>query len=352
MFRILTSAFLGVLALSLHATAESTLEIDAPIDLPSEHGFLTFYLDNDLFTGTDENYTNGARLSSIYPSVSLDETRFGNVYRGLDRFSEWVNARPEGDWRFNTGLSLTQLMFTAEDTQIALPSDDQRPYAGWTGLGFSLHAKNGFQVNTIEISIGVVGPYSFAQDTQDLIHDAKRVEKAKGWDTQLPNEVTIDLHMGRQNDLFELASGPFRADVTLGYGADLGTRLVAGNVSLYGRLGVGLPEDFSAVRLSPTAYTQELFERTADGSTERFFGAFVFGGVEGRAIGHDIFLDGTLFSDSRSVDKNPFVADFVVGGGIKLGSARVIYSQTFRTEEFKTQGGGQDFGSLAVTWRF
>jgi len=41
-----------------------------PISTP-EDGYLTFYLDNDLFGGTDENYTNGARLSWISGSRKI-----------------------------------------------------------------------------------------------------------------------------------------------------------------------------------------------------------------------------------------------------------------------------------------
>ena len=37
----------------------------------NERGYLTFYLDNDLFGGTDRNYTNGARLSWISEAAPL-----------------------------------------------------------------------------------------------------------------------------------------------------------------------------------------------------------------------------------------------------------------------------------------
>jgi hypothetical protein len=54
---------------------------------------LTFYLDNDLFANTDEDYTNGARLSWI--SGSRDPNEFGPVQRNLQRLS----SDPEGPRR-------------------------------------------------------------------------------------------------------------------------------------------------------------------------------------------------------------------------------------------------------------
>ena len=48
-------------------------------------GNLTFYLDNDLFIGTDQNYTNGARLSWISGERPVSD--LGSVQRFLRRLS-------------------------------------------------------------------------------------------------------------------------------------------------------------------------------------------------------------------------------------------------------------------------
>jgi hypothetical protein len=52
-------ALVALCLLGASALAEESADSEAA------GGYLTFYLDNDLFGGTDRNYTNGARLSWI-----------------------------------------------------------------------------------------------------------------------------------------------------------------------------------------------------------------------------------------------------------------------------------------------
>ena len=43
---------------------------------------------------------------------------------------------------------------------------------GWD-CGFSVHARDHRTLNSVEISLGTVGPHAFAEDTQDYIHDIR-----------------------------------------------------------------------------------------------------------------------------------------------------------------------------------
>lgn len=85
--------------------------------------YLSFYVDNDLFAGTDENYTNGVRIAWI--SGSRDPKQFGTVQRGLRKltgdskslkvFQRISGFRDLTNIEYNYGTSITQLMFTPED---------------------------------------------------------------------------------------------------------------------------------------------------------------------------------------------------------------------------------------------
>ena len=76
------------------------------------HAYLSFNLDNDLFAGTDENYTNGIRIAWI--SGSRDPKQFGTVQRGLrkligDSKSRELKLDSSSDCqRFQTGLIFSQ----------------------------------------------------------------------------------------------------------------------------------------------------------------------------------------------------------------------------------------------------
>jgi hypothetical protein len=77
----------------------------------------------------------------------------------------------------------------------------------------------------------------------------------------------------------------------------------------------------------------------------------IFAGVQGRAVAHNLFLDGNTFEDSASVERTPFVADFQTGLSISAGDWRLAYTYVWRTEEFETQPTRQDFGALALSVR-
>ena len=81
----------------------------------------------------------------------------------------------------------------------------------------------------------------------------------------------------------------------------------------------------------------------------RSFGWYLFAGVEGRAIAHNIFLDGNTFRDSRSVDKKPFVADLQVGVALTWRTARLSYAHVLRTREYDHQPDPEDFGALTLS---
>ena len=75
--------------------------------------------------------------------------------------------------------------------------------------------------------------------------------------------------------------------------------------------------------------------------------------LDWRAVARDIFLDGNTFRDSRSVNKEPFVADISAGIGLIAGRWQATYTQVRRTREFKTQQGNYDqFGSVTLSCAF
>ena len=104
---------------------------------------LTLYFDNDLFGGTDEDSANSVRPSWVSEAKPLAQLG-SSFYQSLDGFSDFTRIRSKSSpWVYNTGVRLTQLMFTPTDTATATLIEDDRPCAeGWTGPGLSLHATN------------------------------------------------------------------------------------------------------------------------------------------------------------------------------------------------------------------
>ncbi|CAN8139343.1 hypothetical protein THIOSC15_1450001 [uncultured Thiomicrorhabdus sp.] len=70
--------------------------------------------------------------------------------------------------------------------------------------------------------------------------------------------------------------------------------------------------------------------------------------MEGQVIARNIFLDGNSFVESRSVVKNPLVADAQLGLVFDWKEFRIGYTHVFRTKEFKSQRNHSNFGSLTI----
>ncbi len=59
----------------------------------------------------------------------------------------------------------------------------------------------------MELNIGTVGPNARAKEVQDFVHDIKGVEQFQGWDSQIPNEVTVNLFFSQKRRLTFLETG-------------------------------------------------------------------------------------------------------------------------------------------------
>ena len=198
----------------------------------------------------------------------------------------------------------------------------------------------------------MVGPSSLAQDSQDLIHDIRDIEKAQGWDNQLNDELTANLHYRYTRQWFEWSSSKdlLEMDGLYRVGFDLGNAWINANAAAYVRAGWNLPTGFTDPTLSPTSYTQQLFvERREQVNPWSFF---VTVGAEGRVVARDIFLDGNTFENSPSIDKRHFVADITGAVTLRYDQFNISYAHTYRTKEHAGQDGGQTFGSLSVGFSF
>lgn len=325
----------------------------------SGRGYLTFYLDNDLFAGTDRNYTNGVRLSWIsedqplfdfLPAKGLLE-RIASDPQSVGLLAGFhPDSVREERLTFNYGLSLTQLMFTPEDLESTVQPPGERRYAGWLGLGFSVHARDRRAVNSVELILGTTGPRSLAKEAQDLVHDLRNFDRFQGWDEQIPNEVTLDLSFLQKRRATFLPEGPrgLRADGLFEWGTRLGTFRTAARLGGFFRLGFNLPTDFSDPRLSAVAYSHRYFDSRDDRT--RDWSAYLLFGATGNGILHDATLDGPLF---RSFDtgntREPWVGELFLGFGLRWQTVEFSYVHTWRSREFEEKGSGTfDFGSLAV----
>ena len=356
MHQLSARAFLCLLALLPLTAAANKLAF-----LPdSGDANLTLYLDNDLFADKDRDYTNGLRLSWV--SGARDPEEFGRVQRLLKRFSGDPDSRAlfrklsgfsdPDHLEYNYGFSLTQLMFTPEDLRAASAPPGQRPYAGWLGVDFSLQTKDANALNALGLAIGTTGEHSLAEQAQDFVHDLRGLEKFEGWDSQVPNEITVNLYstQRRRLGLLSATGGSFGIDGFLEWRIGLGNFFTGLNAGGLMRFGWNLPTDFSDARLSVTAYSHRPFKTTRlEGSKWSFYGIV---GAQAAAVAHNITLDGPVFRNfDTGTSSKPVVGELYTGFGLRYGRFNFSYVHTFRSKEFRDQDNTQSFGSLTLGYR-
>lgn len=323
-------------------------------------GTMSFYLENDMFTDTDENYTNGVRVSLSSPNLE----KFDDEFIGNEQFRSWYEWLNRGFELFhpaspNSGgsdgglssrrvvLTLGQQIYTPSDSQATTTVEDQRPYAGWLYLGTYYHARQDDQLKSIGVNLGIVGPAALARESQDLIHDIRGIDKFKGWDNQLDNEPGLQLVFEKKDKLLDRAGTKLGYDFISHYGASLGNVATYANLGGEFRFGWNIPDDFGTSSLRSAADNH-----TPDGEKRSNWSLHSFISFDGRWVARDIFLDGNTFSDSHSVDKKNLVGDIATGISLTYKQLSFSYARISRSREYWQQDDAHHYGSLSVAWDY
>lgn len=322
-----------------------------------ENGAITFAfsLENDVFAGTDRDYTNGAKLAWDYAEAPS--------YEDIGSLPAWAravaNVQPgifNAPDAFGATISFGQSIYTPENKETTELVPDDRPYAGWTYLSLALRERRGRSVDSLELTLGVIGPDSFAEDVQNWVHEKIGSAEARGWDNQLKNEIGGILAWRRDTQLF---TDPDSAD---GWGADLTSSFgfALGNVETYAHAGADL-------RFGRNRHSTGTAPRIRSGNTSPFpsqhndprlggdqeaLGFFINLGVESRYVARNIFVEGNTWADSHGLDLEPWVTDAYAGITVMSGSWSLSYVYTRRTREFPEQNKYHLFSGLTLARTF
>ena len=303
-----------------------------------DKAIISAVFENDLFANTDQNYTNGLRLSWL-SSENRVPVWVKDVSHRLFPYAPQAKKR--------IGISVGQNMYTPRDlTRRDLIVDD-RPYAGWLYGSIGVVSDTGSRLDNAMLTLGVVGPASYARQTQRFVHRVVDSTIPQGWDNQLENEPGIVLTWERKwRALYQFSPFGAGVDISPHIGANLGNIFTDAAAGATVRLGFDLPADYGPPRIRPSLPGSDFFVPTQE------IGGYLFAGAEGRVVGRNIFLDGNSFRDSHDVDKRYGVGSLQAGAALTYESMRLSYTHVFMTREFKGQAEAPQFGALTLSVRF
>lgn len=320
------------MAASLAFWAAALALVTAPAHAQSEGPAIALTLENDVIRGTDQGYTSGF----AWTYQGADNKAPASAVR-LARFLPFFDGT--GDLRFSA--SLGQLQFTPEDTQRRTPDPTDRPYAGYAFLGLGLTDTKPGRQDRVSLDLGLVGPSALGEQLQDLAHDFSGDEDSLGWDSQLEDEPVFRVGLERVwRQPIRFSEAGWGADMLPSLSLALGTVETSLGAGLGFRVGRNLQQHFGPGRLHPGRGGPAQIAPTGT-----FYG---FIGLEGRAVAQNIFLDGNTFTDSPSVDKNTFVADFTAGFVWAFNRFSLTAMAVHRTKEFEDQDDNDVFASVTI----
>ena len=340
----------------------------------------TARLENDVFAGIDQNYTSGVAFTwvshdmagELQPELLPMPIR---LHAKLIKFMNpafWSDARDSSDTQ-NVVVKFGQSVFTPTDfarTDLVL---NDRPYAGLLYMGLSWNRRrhgpdtNLGTLDTREITLGIIGPWSLAEQAQNAVHDVTGSYMFRGWKHQLGNEPAIQLALDRKCKAYRGAGAiiaGLAGDAIYSVGLRLGNIETSATLGIEGRVGWNLPNDFGSYPIRPGAENRppsaasirsEAQDANAAASAPRP-GVHLFATFETKLVGHDFSLDGNLFQSSHSVTRRPWGAQVAVGisvQGLLAGrGVRLAVMRVYRSLEFEEQEANQAHGSVALSIEF
>jgi len=332
---------LGIIILSAHPVrADDAASVDTS-------GRVIITEENDYFgSHDDKDYTQGARLSYLSGPVTPNgwwDGPFSFLSDNLPIF-DGSDRKRKYEWTV-----VGQSLFTPTDLSRTNPSPHDRPYAGWLYTGGSLLQESKhdshYTLENAELLAGVVGPAAFGNVTQNDFHQFIGDSQSLGWTDQIRNEPGFVASYERKWRFEQPLVGNLAVDAIPELGASAGNIFTYGEAGGMVRFGQNLAADYGADRIRPSLSGTGWFDPDKLNGN---LGWYLFFGTQGRAVAHNIFLDGNSFESSPSVDKRLFVEDFLAGASVFWSSSvRVDFTITERTKEFYGQEGAPNrFGGI------
>lgn len=288
---------------------------------------------------------------SAFLCVALNAVSYGAMFSiqfendfPFDSDDDYTNGlRLEYNWS-RYGIFVDQLMYSPDNIRRDYYEPGTHPFCGYLAVGGDVTydlkiGKRVYWLNYGELSTGLIGPSSGAEDVQKGIHKLVGAHDPKGWKYQLHDEWEIQsvvwtgigwIMLGHED------GWNMRGDVELG--GMMGTVQIAGGVNADVKFGKGCDFDRRHGEIQVRGDKKPLY-------------LYGLCGFEGRWWGWNVFLDGNRDGDSVGVDKEIWTCALKTGCGIEYLGVVLDWYLLFGTKEYETQKHNPNYMVLRIGFR-
>ena len=299
-----------------------------------------FYIENDVYFGTDDGYSTGEMFTFLYFVPKTENTLF-----------DVLGYKSEKTYSYAT-FSIANQMFTPTDTLNTQLIQNDRPYAGWTYLEAGMHKTTKTQLRSISLKIGVVGPSSLSEQLQREFHKTFDFDEVNGWDHQLKDELGVNLKFTQKWKYHSKDFGKYEGSFIPFTSAELGNIAINASAGFTTRFGYNIPKDYG---LSTVNIGNDPGIPVYGEFKNRFNYPWSFSfnfTAAATAVGHDIFLDGNNFTSSHSVEKKILYGYYGVGFTARYKNLVLDVMAIEFSKQFKEQKESHGIGTAIVSWLY
>jgi len=160
-----------------------------------------FEFDNDVFFNKDNKISSGLSLQN-HSAVTGSWEALQGVPDFVRRWGKAIPTLTEERLICRAGIAMGQVIQTPDDLSRSDLIEDDVPYAGVLTLQATWYAFNDNEFRGLEITAGVAGPPSLAEQTQKTVHKLIGSPDPKGWDHQLDTEPVINFNYMRKHKIW------------------------------------------------------------------------------------------------------------------------------------------------------
>ena len=298
------------------------------------------YMENDLISQEDSQYTGGSKLDVIYKIDNPD-----SLYNLL-------NAGDSKVYYFRS-FAIASQIYTPSDLTKKEPIYNDWSYAGWTYVESGIHKSSRDTLNSLILKVGIVGPAAQGEEIQTAIHRWTGSEIPQGWDNQLYNEPGINLGYIYKKRYEHIIHNSFTISLVPSASFDLGNISTQASLGMFVRLGHHISKDFGISTITMGGESGIPSYDAQKSNLHHTWGWSLNVAARGSAVARDIFVEGNTFKKSIVThERENFVGYIGAGFSLRYKSWNVDFMQIHNTPRAKDIHKSKTVGTLILTYLY